>query len=109
MNLNHHGHCGHHGLSGQWGNRKRKIVKKNHPDRENDNQEALELKKELEASHNPEKPLVTSLKKEKEINTFFRLSSPTVISKLKEAFTDISDQPSPKEVFLKLRELRNSW
>ena len=29
-------------------------------DREPDNQVALELKKELEASHNPEKPLVTS-------------------------------------------------
>ena len=48
-------------------------------------------------------------KKEKEINTFFRLSSPTVILKLQQAFTDMSDQPSPKEVFLKLRELRNSW
>ena len=78
-------------------------------DREPDNQVALELKKELEASHNPEKPLVTSLKKEKEINTFFRLTSPTVISKLQQAFTDMSDHPTPKEVFLKLRELRNSW
>ena len=69
----------------------------------------MELKKELEASHDPEKPLVTSLKKEKEINTFFRLTSPTVIFKLQQAFTDMSDQPSSKEVFLKLRELRNSW
>jgi len=78
-------------------------------DREPDNQIALDLKKELEASYDPEKPLVTSLKKEKEINTFFRLSSPTIISKLQEVFPEISEEPSSKEIFLKLRELRNSW
>ena len=29
--------------------------------------------------------------------------------KLQQTFTDMSDHPTPKEVFLKLRELRNSW
>jgi hydroxyacylglutathione hydrolase len=53
--------------------------------------------------------MVTSLAQEKEINTFFRLTSATVIARLREAFPDLPDEPSPKEVFLKLRELRNSW
>ncbi len=46
---------------------------------------------------------------EKEINTFFRLTSPTVIDRLREAFPDLPDEPTPHEVFVKLRELRNSW
>jgi hydroxyacylglutathione hydrolase len=46
---------------------------------------------------------------EKEINTFFRLHSPSVIAKLREAFPDLPDEPDPKLVFLKLRELRNKW
>ena len=43
------------------------------------------------------------------INTFFRLSSPTVIAKLREAFPDLPDKPDQRTVFLKLRELRNKW
>ena len=78
-------------------------------DREPDNQAALRLLEELEGSYDPAKPLVTSLELERDINTFFRLSSPTVIEQLREAFSDLPERPSPKEVFLKLRELRNSW
>ena len=55
------------------------------------------------------KPLVTSLGLEKEINTFFRLSSPSVIRRLREAFPDLPEHPDHKTVFLKLRELRNKW
>ena len=33
----------------------------------------------------------------------------TVIAKLREAFPDLPDNPEPRTVFLKLRELRNSW
>jgi hydroxyacylglutathione hydrolase len=55
------------------------------------------------------KPLVTTLQLEREINTFFRLASPTVIRRLREAFPDLPDTPDPKTVFLKLRELRNKW
>ena len=78
-------------------------------DREPDNQAAKRLIEELEGSYDPAKPLVTSLELERDINTFFRLTSPTVIEQLREAFTDLPERPSPKEVFLKLRELRNSW
>jgi hydroxyacylglutathione hydrolase len=52
---------------------------------------------------------VTTLALEKEINTFFRLHSPTVIARLREAFPDLPDDPDAKTVFLKLRELRNRW
>lgn len=78
-------------------------------DREPDNARARELLAQLEAEHDPERALVTTLALEKEINTFFRLTSPTVIAELRNAFPDLPDQPSPKEVFLRLRELRNSW
>ena len=71
--------------------------------------EVGELIDELNASHDPESTMVTTLAQEREINTFFRLTSPTVISKLRDAFPDMAEQPSPREVFLKLRELRNSW
>ena len=46
---------------------------------------------------------------EKEINTFFRLNSPTVIARLRQAFPDMADEPSSKEVFVRLRALRNDW
>jgi hydroxyacylglutathione hydrolase len=57
----------------------------------------------------PGKALVTTLALEREINTFFRLSNPTVIKRLREAFPDLPDNPDPKTVFLRLRELRNKW
>ncbi|MEE9255009.1 MAG: hydroxyacylglutathione hydrolase C-terminal domain-containing protein, partial [Pseudomonadales bacterium] len=78
-------------------------------DREPDNAKASSLLDELKSSHDPDRPLVTSLALEKEINTFFRLTSETVISRLREAFPDMPESPTPNEVFLKLRELRNSW
>ncbi len=78
-------------------------------DREPDNEAAASLLAELEASHDPDQALLTSLTQEKDINVFFRLTSPTVISRLREAFADLPDEPTPREVFIKLRELRNSW
>jgi hydroxyacylglutathione hydrolase len=78
-------------------------------DREPDNKAAASLLAELEASHDPDQALLTSLAQEKDINVFFRLTSPTVISRLREAFPDLPDEPTPREVFIKLRELRNSW
>jgi hydroxyacylglutathione hydrolase len=53
--------------------------------------------------------MVSNLALEKEINTFFRLHSPSVIATLREAFPELPDAPDAKTVFLKLRELRNSW
>ena len=53
--------------------------------------------------------LVTTLGLEREINTYFRLQSTSVIERLREAFPELPDQPDEKTVFLKLRELRNDW
>ena len=77
-------------------------------DREPGNQVAQEML-DTYRDQNPNDALVTTLAQEREMNTFFRLDSPGVIAQLQEDFPDIGDNPSPKEVFLKLRELRNSW
>jgi hydroxyacylglutathione hydrolase len=77
-------------------------------DREPDNGKAREMLPAIE-KQDPGRALVTTLKLEREINTFFRLSSPTVIRRLREAFPDLPENPDPKTVFLKLRELRNKW
>jgi hydroxyacylglutathione hydrolase len=61
------------------------------------------------AGHDPAKARVTTLREEKEINTFLRLSSPSVIAALRETFPDLPEKPDPKTVFVKLRELRNTW
>jgi len=77
-------------------------------DREPDNAKAKAILPAMEAQ-DPAKPLVTTLALEKEINTFFRLTSSSVIRRLRAAFPDLPDEPDPKTVFLKLRELRNKW
>ena len=46
---------------------------------------------------------------ENNINTFFRLSNNTIIDRLREKFPELSINPSQKEVFLLLRQLRNKW
>ncbi len=78
-------------------------------DREPDNQAAAQLLASLKDSHDPDAALVTTLGQEKEFNTFFRLGSPSVIARLREQFPDLGESPTPRQVFLKLRELRNSW
>ena len=77
-------------------------------DREPDNEDAKRLLDTAE-KQDPNDAMVTTLAREKRINTFFRLHSPTVIARLRETFLDLPDLPDPKAVFLKLRELRNSW
>jgi hydroxyacylglutathione hydrolase len=77
-------------------------------DREPDNRRAQALLKEIE-HQDPNRALVSTLGLEKEINTFFRLHSPSVIKRLREAFPNLPDDPDPETVFLKLRELRNRW
>jgi hydroxyacylglutathione hydrolase len=77
-------------------------------DREPDNARAAALREALQ-DQDPGHAMVTSLELEKEINTFFRLRSPSVIARLRAAFPDLPDEPDPRTVFLKLRELRNSW
>jgi len=77
-------------------------------DREPDNAAAKKLLGKV-ADQDPDAAMVSSLAVEKEVNTFFRLHSPSVIARLREAFSDLPDEVDPKTVFLKLRELRNSW
>lgn len=77
-------------------------------DREPDNARAASLLQEIR-DQDPHNPFVTTLGLEKEVNTFFRLHSPSVINRLRESFSDFPENPTPRDVFLKLRELRNSW
>jgi len=77
-------------------------------DREPDNENASKLL-ETVRDQDPNAALVSTLAMEKDINTFFRLHSPTVIARLREAFPDLPEKPDPRTVFMKLRELRNSW
>jgi hydroxyacylglutathione hydrolase len=76
--------------------------------REPDNGRAKALLAQIE-HQDPQRALVTTIALEKEINTFFRLHSPSVVASLREEFTDLPDNPDPKTVFLRLRELRNRW
>ncbi len=76
--------------------------------REPDNKRAAELLDRI-ADQDTEEALVSTLALEKEVNTFFRLHSPSVIAALRESFPDLPEAPDPKTVFVKLRELRNSW
>ncbi len=77
-------------------------------DREPDNAQAKALLAKTR-EQDPASALVSTLALEKEINAFFRLHSPTVIARLRESFSDLPENPDPKTVFIKLRELRNSW
>jgi len=77
-------------------------------DREPDNDTARQMISDYE-DQDPDNALVTTLAREREINTFFRLDSPSVIARLAEQFPEIGDNPEPRKVFLKLRELRNRW
>ncbi len=77
-------------------------------DREPDNEKAQDLLSGV-ADQDPNAAFISTLAMEKEINTFFRLHSPSIIARLREAFPDLPGDPDPKMVFIKLRELRNSW
>jgi hydroxyacylglutathione hydrolase len=77
-------------------------------DREPDNAVAKKMLSDYE-DQDPEDALVTTLAQERQMNTFFRLDSSSVIAKLQQDFPEIGDSPDARTVFLKLRELRNSW
>lgn len=77
-------------------------------DREPDNERAATLLQQVK-DQDPGKPLVSDMALERQINTFMRLNSAAVIARLRESFPDLPGDPDPRTVFLKLRELRNSW
>ena len=43
------------------------------------------------------------------MNAFLRLQNPEIIARLRERFPEIGENPDARTVFVKLRELRNSW
>lgn len=77
-------------------------------DREPDNDAAKRLLAEV-APQDPHRARVTTIGLERTINTFFRLGSASVIAGLRQAFPELGAEPSAREVFLRLRELRNKW
>lgn len=77
-------------------------------DREPGNRDAAELLRQVQ-KQDPDNALVSTMALERKINTFMRLTSREVIAGLREAFPDLPDQPDARTVFLKLRELRNTW
>jgi len=77
-------------------------------DREPDNRQAQAMLDQI-AGQDPAEAYVSTMADELQINTFFRLKSPSVIARLRERFPDLPEQPDPRTVFIKLRELRNSW
>lgn len=52
---------------------------------------------------------VSNIAMERLVNSFFRLQSEEIIALLREQFSDLGHSPSEQAVFLKLRELRNTW
>ena len=77
-------------------------------DREPDNADASAMLERV-GGQDPSRAYVSTLDTERAVNTFFRLSSPTVIARLREKFPDLPDNPDRRSVFVKLRELRNTW
>ena len=77
-------------------------------DREPDNKVAAQMIDQYK-DQDPSDALVTTLAQEHEMNTFFRLDSPSVIARLQQDYPEIGDSPDKRTVFLKLRELRNQW
>jgi hydroxyacylglutathione hydrolase len=77
-------------------------------DREPGNHDAAAMAERIAPLAAPDVP-VTTLAEEKRINAFFRLQNPTIIARLRERFPELPEQPDAQTVFVKLRELRNSW
>jgi hydroxyacylglutathione hydrolase len=77
-------------------------------DREPDNTRAAALLATARGE-DPTTITVTTLGQEKDVNTFFRLQSPSVIARLRSAFPNLDEHPDARTVFVKLRELRNKW
>jgi len=77
-------------------------------DREPDNVAAQKMLATW-GDQDPGNARITTLGEEREINVFFRLRSPSIIARLRQAFPEIGSEPDARTVFLKLRELRNSW
>lgn len=76
--------------------------------REPGNTVAKQLKDQLAGTAPLALPL-TTLADEKRFNTFFRLGNAEIIAGLRGKFPELPEAPGPREVFIRLRELRNKW
>jgi hydroxyacylglutathione hydrolase len=77
-------------------------------DREPENEDAARMRVQLDGRA-PQSMPVTTLAEERRINTFFRLQNPDVVEHLRERFPELPPQPTARQVFVRLRELRNKW
>jgi hydroxyacylglutathione hydrolase len=77
-------------------------------DREPGNAEAAKALAAAKA-HHPKDARVTTLGEEKRVNAFLRLTNPQIIARLREKFAEVGEKPDARMVFVKLRQLRNSW
>jgi hydroxyacylglutathione hydrolase len=77
-------------------------------DREPDNAVA-KGRLESAAQQDPAHATVMTLAQEKEHNSFMRLNNSAVIEGLKKRFAELGDTVAPREVFRRLRTLRNNW
>ncbi len=77
-------------------------------DREPDNENAKNFLRALERQ-DPHDAYVSTMADEREINSFLRLDSPSVIRELRKKFPEMPVYPSKKEVFFALRKLRDFW
>jgi hydroxyacylglutathione hydrolase len=77
-------------------------------DREPSNVAAREMAQRCSALSAENMP-VTNLGEERQFNAFLRLDSTEIIAGLQQRKADWKADPGPREVFLALRELRNSW
>ena len=73
-------------------------------DREPHNAAAQQLLQQVEFQ-DPNHALITNLGLEKQINTFFRTDS----AEIRENLSQLNASATPKDVFLALRQHRNSW
>jgi hydroxyacylglutathione hydrolase len=64
---------------------------------------------EAAKAHHPAAARITTLGEEKRVNAFLRLQNPEVIGRLRQRFPELGEHPDARTVFLKLRELRNTW
>ncbi len=77
-------------------------------DREPDNAEAAKMMASARANE-PAAARITTLGEEKRVNAFLRLQNPQIVARLRDRFPEIGETPDARTVFVKLRELRNSW
>jgi hydroxyacylglutathione hydrolase len=64
---------------------------------------------ETARTHDPASARVTTLGEEKRVNAFLRLQNPEIVLRLRERFPELGETPDARAVFIRLRELRNSW